>query len=130
MTGDARLRLGENIAERLLALGAAAIRLAMRLPRDSAGRHIAQQLIRSATAGGANYEEARAAESRDDFVHKVSIAAKEVREACYWLRLIEQTWSAADAGSLATEATQLASILGASARTARRKSGRPRDPDC
>jgi len=115
------LRRGSDIAERLLGLAAAAVRLAPRLPRDPAGRHVAAQLIRSATGGGANYEEARAAESRDDFAHKVTVAAKEVRETVFWLALIERCgWVAPDqtAGLLA-EANELAAILGASVRTAR-----------
>ena len=125
------MRLGSDIAERLLKFAVAALRLAMRLPRHPAGRHVASQLIRSATGGGANYEEARAAESRDDFVHKVGVAAKEVRETVFWLALIERSgWTAADLGAAIREAGELAAILGASARTARANAraagGKPR----
>ena len=58
------MRLGNDIAERLLELAHVALRLASRLPKDPAGRHVASQLIRSATGGGANFEEARAADRR------------------------------------------------------------------
>ena len=49
---------------------------------------IATQLLRSGTSIGANVEEALAGQSRNDFIHKMSIASKEAREANYWLRLI------------------------------------------
>jgi four helix bundle protein len=114
------MRLGNDIAERLLELAHVALRLASRLPKDPAGRHVASQLIRSATGGGANYEEARAAESRGDFIHKVGIAAKEVRETKYWLALIERSgWTRADLAGLIREVSELSAILAASARTAR-----------
>lgn len=84
------LRVGSNIADRLLDFAAAVVRLMKSLPKDVAGRHVGSQLVRAATSGGANYEEGRAAESRGDFIHKVSIAAKEIRESIFWLRLIER----------------------------------------
>jgi four helix bundle protein len=116
------MRLGNDIAERLLNFAIDVIRVVAQLPKakDPAARHVASQLIRSATSGGANYEEARAAESRDDFVHKVGIAAKEVRESSYWLRLIQGAgWAVVGVGPAIREAGELAAILGASARTAR-----------
>src|SRR5262245_24043013 len=79
------MRRGRDIAERLLDVAVEAIRLSISLPRNAAGRHVGAQLVRSATGTGANYEEARAAESRDDFVHKVGVAAKEARETVFWL---------------------------------------------
>jgi four helix bundle protein len=122
-TGNRRwaMRRGGDIAERLLNIAARAIQLAERLPKDRAGRHVALQLVRCATSGGANYEEARAAESRDDFVHKARIAAKEMRETVFWLALIERSgWARSDLAAIIGEAGELAAILGASARTARR----------
>src|SRR5687768_16943418 len=88
--GQLSLRVGGDIAERLAKLSVASLRLAAGLPRNVAGRHVAAQLIRSATGGGANYEEGRAAESRNDFIHKVGIAAKEIRETVFWLELIKR----------------------------------------
>ena len=114
------MRVGRDIAERLLALAVGVVQMATELPRGAAGRHIALQLVRSATGGGANYEEARAAESREDFIHKVGIAAKEVRETIYWLEFIQRSgWTRTDLTSAIREACELAAILGASARTAR-----------
>lgn len=57
--------------------------------KDTAAKHIAQ-LVRAATGGGSNHEEARGAESRADFIHEVGIANKELREALYWLQLTEE----------------------------------------
>ena len=52
---------------------------------------LAKQLLRSGTSIGANAEEAVAAQSRADFVNKLSIALKQTRETCYWLRLLRET---------------------------------------
>lgn len=115
---------GEDIAERLLLFAVRVLRLVRTLRSDAVGRHVARQLLRSATGGGSNYEEARSAESRADFVHKVSIAAKELRESQYWLHLISRA-GLASRGALApliTEAGELLAILTASANTAKRSS--------
>src|SRR3972149_5783629 len=58
------------------------------LPDTRLGRRIADQLLRSGTSPLGNYEEACAAESKRDFVHKMRICLKEVRESRAWLRLI------------------------------------------
>lgn len=52
---------------------------------------ISNQLLRSATSIGANVEEGIAAQSRKDFISKMSIASKEARETRYWLRLLEES---------------------------------------
>ena len=113
-------KLGRNIAHRLADFGAAVVQLSGRLPKDPTGRHIVIQMVRSATAAGANYEEARAAESRADFIHKAGVALKELREARYWVDLVQRTgWMESDLGAIIREANELAAILGASVRTAR-----------
>jgi four helix bundle protein len=118
--GPLELKKGANIAARLLRLGVASLRIAAETPKDAAGRHVALQLIRSTTSAGACYEEARAAESTADFIHKLSVATKEVRESHYWLSLLPHTgWLKCDVRSLIRETTELAAILGASIRTAR-----------
>jgi len=78
----------EDLGERRLAYAARNVRLVGALPKTLAGRHVGTQLLRSGTSAGANYQEARGGESRADFVHKLQIALKEVRESHYWLRLI------------------------------------------
>ena len=65
------LRKGDDIAARLLDFSSKALDISSSLPKRDAWRHIASQLVRSATAGGANYEEARGAETRADFIYKV-----------------------------------------------------------
>ena len=79
-----------NLSERLLNFAANIIKLAIRLNRTPVGRHIGGQLTHSGTSAGANYEEACGAESRADFVHKLQIVLKELRESLYWLRLIRK----------------------------------------
>jgi four helix bundle protein len=77
----------ENLSDRLLNFGASIVRLTLLLSKTVAGRHIAGQILRSSTSCGANYEEARGAESRADFTHKMQIVLKELRETLYWLKL-------------------------------------------
>lgn len=76
-----------SISDRLLDFAANVIKLTNAFPSDYAGKHISGQLIRSATSIGANYEESRGAQSRQDFVHKLQISFKEAKETMYWLRL-------------------------------------------
>ena len=115
-------RKGDDLAERIEVFAAAVIALLPKLERQWASRHMARQLARSATGGGSNYEEARGAESSADFVHKVSVAARQLREAHYWLRLIRRTQLMSGdqrLDLLIDEADQLIAILTASARTAK-----------
>ncbi len=79
-----------NLSERLLDFAANIIKLVVRLNKTAVGRHIAGQLTRSGTSAGANYEEACGAESRADFIHKLQIVLKEMREPFYWLQLIKK----------------------------------------
>ena len=116
------LRKGSDIAERLLDLAAALVVVIRQLARDPVSRHIAGQLIRCGTSAGANYEEARAAESRADFVHKVRIASKELRETLFWLRLAHRTCfdeRHRELERLIGESRELLAILHKSAETAR-----------
>lgn len=80
----------QDLSERLLEFSANVVKFTAKLNRSAAGRHIANQLMRASTSCGANYEEACAAESRADFIHKMQIVLKEIREARYWLKLIEK----------------------------------------
>jgi four helix bundle protein len=114
------MRRGDDLANRLLQFAAAVLRLVARLPSDQPSKDIARQLSRAATAAGANYAEARGAESRQDFVHKLRIADKETRESLYWLSLIAARWDEheTEAGELSLEADELVAILTASVRTA------------
>jgi four helix bundle protein len=79
-----------DLEERLLEYAARIIRLSEHLTRTPAGLHIAQQLLRSGTSPLANHGEAQAAESKRDFVHKLRICLKELRETHRWVRLIQR----------------------------------------
>jgi four helix bundle protein len=120
-------RKGDDIADRLLNLGAAVVKLLPALAKRPGGKAIAKQLERCGPAGGSNYEEARGAEGPADFVHKTRIALKEVRETRYWLRLAAPAELLDRTQHLATlidEADQLVANLTASANTARQRAGR------
>jgi four helix bundle protein len=79
-----------DLEERLLDYAANIIRLVEQLPRTPAGHHIAGQLLRSGTAALPHHGEAQGAESASDFVHKMSIGLKELRESYRWLLLIHR----------------------------------------
>ncbi len=66
------------------------IKTAETLPKSFAGNHLAGQMIRSGTAPALQYGEAIAAESRNDFIHKMKIALKELRETNNCLKIINQ----------------------------------------
>jgi four helix bundle protein len=77
-----------ELGDRLLAFAVRVGNLIDALPNTRLARHVAGQLVRCGTSPAPNYEEGCAAESRADFVHKLSISLKELRESRYWLRLI------------------------------------------
>ena len=78
----------DNLSDRILLFAVRVGKLINALPANRLGRHVSSQLVRAGTAAPPNYEEARAAESRADFVHKLSIVLKELRESRIWLRYI------------------------------------------
>jgi four helix bundle protein len=90
------------------------------LPTTRAGNHIAGQLIRSGTSPAPNYGEARSAESRKDFIHKMKISLKELRETMIWLKIVSRKGMVAGEGVDATisECDELISIFVSSTRTA------------
>jgi len=110
----------EELSDRLLEHAVRVGRVSDALPKSRLGRHVANQIIRCGTAAGPNYEEGCAAESKDDFIHKLRIALKELRECRYWLRLIVRAELLPDRqlNPLIQETTELCSILGASLKTA------------
>ena len=77
-----------DIEERLIDFAVRVIRAADSLPKSKIGNHISGQLIRSGTSPAPNYGEAQSAESRADFIHKLKIALKELRETRIWLLII------------------------------------------
>ena len=116
---------GDDLSERFLAFGARIVKLVDALPDSPSGRHIGLQLLRSGTSAGANYEEARGAESTKYFVHKLGICLKEGRETRYWLNLIPLAalMPIERIGELSQECEELGLIIGKSVLTAKSKRG-------
>src|SRR5688500_7156993 len=83
--------VADELEERLINFAVRIIKLSVSLPRTAAGKHIAGQILRSGTSPAPNYGEARGAESRADFIHKVRIVLKELNETSIWLRVIENS---------------------------------------
>lgn len=116
-----------DLEERLLEFAARIIRLAESLPSTRAGNHVAGQLLRSGTSPLPNHAEAQAAESRKDFVHKLRICHKELREAYRWLLLCKKVPLVKPPGKLdpiIKEADELIAIFFSSIRTAKKTSKR------
>lgn len=112
-----------NLEERLLEFASAVIDLSEKLPDTRAGSHVAGQLLRSGTSPYPNHGEAEDAESRDDFIHKLKICLKELRETRRWARLIRRKGWAISEPTLAyvlSEADELVRIFFSSVQTARR----------
>ncbi|QDT06309.1 hypothetical protein K227x_47180 [Rubripirellula lacrimiformis] len=103
-----------DLSERLLELAVRVGKVVDALPETRLGKHIAGQLVRSGTSPAPNYEEACAAESRRDFIHKVRIALKELRETRCWLNLIVRSELLPESrmNGVANEADELCRILG------------------
>ena len=110
-----------ELVERLIEFAARVGKVVDALPDTRMGRHIGGQLVRSGTSPAPNYEEACAAESRADFVHKLSICLKELRESRSWIRLIIKTEMLPEQrmGELLDERIQLCNIIAQSIVTAK-----------
>jgi len=79
-----------DLEDQLLEFASPVIDLSESLPASRAGNHIAGQVLRSGTSPYPNHGEAEALESRDDFIHKLKICLKELRETRRWARLIKR----------------------------------------
>jgi len=79
-----------DLEERLLEYSVRIIKIVEQLPNTKAGKHVAGQLLRSGTSPYPNHGEAQAAESPRDFIHKLRISLKELRESHRWVKLIQR----------------------------------------
>jgi four helix bundle protein len=113
----------KELSERLLEFAARIGNAVDALPNTRMGRHVAGQLVRCGTSPAPNYEEACGAESRADFVHKLRVCLKEMREARCWIRLIIKTELLPESRmtGLLEESSQLCNIIGQSIVTAKAK---------
>jgi four helix bundle protein len=79
-----------DLEERLIDFAVAIINLVETLPNTRSGNHLGGQLLRSGTAPSLNYGEARSAESKSDFLHKMKVCLKELRETHNCLRILHR----------------------------------------
>jgi four helix bundle protein len=105
-----------ELSDRLLDFAIRVATVAENLPSTRLGQHVAGQIVRSGTSPAANYEEACGAHSKKDFVHKLRICLKELRETKIWLRLIVRAnlMTESRLQELLHESDQLARIIGKS----------------
>jgi four helix bundle protein len=117
----ANAKKADELHQRLIKFGARTSRVAKALPMTSDARYISRQLMRSGLATAANYAEARAAESRADFIHKLRIVLKELNETKSWLSQIVANglFSRDKMGAIIAENQELCWIIAASIKTAR-----------
>ena len=114
-----------DLEERLIDFAVRIIRVTESLPKTRVGYHLAGQILRSGTSPAANYGEAQGAESRADFIHKMKICLKELRETRVWLLMIVRAnliKPESKLDSLIDENNQLISIFVTSIKTSKKKS--------
>ena len=119
---NAQLRANQ-LEDRLINFAVRIVNLSTRLPKTPVGKHIASQIMRSGTSPAPNYGEARGAESRADFVHKLRIVLKELNETSIWLRVISRSQMVRPElmSEIAQETNELCRIFTASLNTARNR---------
>ena len=109
----------EILLDRLIFFGVHACKLTSTMRDTAECAHIAGQLLRSATSPAANYAEACDAESLRDFIHKLKLCLKELRESWVWLRMAAELTKSGDVTSVIRECNELIAIFVASLQTAR-----------
>ena len=108
-----------DLEDRLINFGVQICLLTDRFPSTPIAKHVSTQMTRSATSPFANYGEAQAAESRQDFVHKLKICLKELRETQAWLKFVERmNLCPENIEATRRECDELVAIFAASVRTA------------
>lgn len=124
-----RMNKPRDIEGRVFSLALATVRWGRLKPGAWIDRDLVRQLVRAATSVGANLEEARAAETKKDFIHKASVARKEALEGYYWARLLladaKDGMLTALAGELNEVAAILTTIVKRSRQSAQRRSPYP-----
>jgi len=110
-----------QLEKRLISFAAAIVSLSSKLPRTPQGRPICGPILRSRTAAAAHYGEARGAESRADFIHKLNVVFKELNQTTIWLEVIAESslLSPETIVAIVAENRELCRIIAASVKTAR-----------
>src|SRR6478672_6819356 len=113
-----------DLEDRLLEFSARIIRLVDALPNTKAANHLAGQLLRCGTSPYGNHGEVEAAESRKDFIHKLKVCLKELKETRRWLRLVKKSKMLSEKNMvlILAESEELIRIFFASVRTAEKNS--------
>jgi len=111
-----------DLEDRLIDFAVMVLDVTEKLPKTTAGLHVAGQLVRSGTSPAANYGEVQGAESRKDFIHKFGIVLKELKESRVWLKIIHRKkyLSPGIIDSVLNECCELIQISGKSISTARK----------
>ena len=112
-----------DLEERLIDFAISILQIVESLPKTRVGLHIGGQLIRCGTSPAPNYGEAQSAESRADFIHKMKVCLKEIRETRVWLVMIVRAnllKPVPKLDQIITESDELISIFMASIKTAKR----------
>jgi len=112
-----------ELENRMIHFAVAVLDILEGLPDNRSSNHISTQLLRSGTSPAPNYAEALSAESRRDFIHKLGLALKELRETNVWLRIIRQKDLIPENELIRrtqTECNELIAILVSSINTARK----------
>ena len=114
---------GDDIQERLVDFAVGIIKFCSEFPKGQAAKHISGQLLRCGTSPAPNYGEARGAESKNDFTHKLGIVLKELNESGIWLEIIGrgELMSLSRIQPLSKECAELSKIISASIRTVGKK---------
>ena len=116
-----------DLQDRFVDYAVRIIKLSEALPETKAGKHVSTQILRSGTSPAPNYGEAQSAESKADFVHKLKVALKELRETEIWLKIIAKAKmikSASLVAPLLQETDELIAILFKSVETAKKSKAR------
>lgn len=116
-----------DLEDRLIEFSVRIIKLVESLPNSKVANHIAGQLVRCGTSPAPNYGEAQDAESRSDFIHKVKICLKELRETRIWLLILKKAKIVkpdSKLDPLIDETDQLISIFVKSVKTAKKNKKR------
>jgi len=119
-----------DLDDRCVAFGADVVKYAAHMPKTVAGTHLAKQLLRSGTSPALHYGEVQSAESYADFIHKMKVALKELRESRNNLRIQRQAGmvaaNSASLDALLNECNSLIAIFAKSVKTAQQNSSKSR----